>query len=456
MNTRYEYPLYAFYDHTGMARHLEKMAAKGWMLEKIRTNGLWRYRRMEPKKLRFAVTYFPSASDFDAVPGEDQQTFYDLCQAAGWEFVAQTFQMQVFCNAQEDPVPLETDPKIQVENIDEAMWRGYMWGIVISLAVAGMGILGVLNFLDNHPLRTLSRYFVIYLFFLSITLGLTQGADLLNYHLWRRKALRLAEEEGRFLPVRSLRPWMNLTFGAVDLLLFLPFLGGNEWLMGLGTLLFVGAILLCYRVAYASRDYMKRRGLRAGFNRVVTFLLTFLLISGVQWVHNVNFEDRAFGLHPSVTYEYKGRTCTAYCDDLRLTIGALTGGDDTQYSNRAYEMGTPLASIVSGYQSRRQDAPADIPKLFYYHVYRSSLDFALEEVMEWTSYDVRASRLSDDLKEEQSVDPAPYGAQAAWYRRHSTSYQYLLRYEDSVLQLYFDWEPTEEQLQTALSVLRSL
>ena len=56
MKYRYEYPLYAFYDHTGMARHLEKMAQKGWMLDRIHTNGLWRYRRIEPQTLHFAVT----------------------------------------------------------------------------------------------------------------------------------------------------------------------------------------------------------------------------------------------------------------------------------------------------------------------------------------------------------------------------------------------------------------
>ena len=113
MKYRYEYPLYAFYDHTGMARHLEKMAQKGWMLEKIHTNSLWRYRRIKPQTLHFAVTYFPHASDFDAAPGDGQQEFYDLCEAAGWQFVAQTFQIQVFCNAQEDPVPLDTESHIK-------------------------------------------------------------------------------------------------------------------------------------------------------------------------------------------------------------------------------------------------------------------------------------------------------------------------------------------------------
>ena len=46
----------SFYDHTGIAAHLEKMAAKGWMLDKIGAY-LWRYRRTEPKQLAFAVSY---------------------------------------------------------------------------------------------------------------------------------------------------------------------------------------------------------------------------------------------------------------------------------------------------------------------------------------------------------------------------------------------------------------
>ena len=32
-NKKRELNLYAFYDHTGLERHLEKMAANGWMLE---------------------------------------------------------------------------------------------------------------------------------------------------------------------------------------------------------------------------------------------------------------------------------------------------------------------------------------------------------------------------------------------------------------------------------------
>ena len=38
MNRRYELFLYPFFDHTGISRHLERMALKGWELEK--TGGL--------------------------------------------------------------------------------------------------------------------------------------------------------------------------------------------------------------------------------------------------------------------------------------------------------------------------------------------------------------------------------------------------------------------------------
>ena len=34
-----EYSLYALYDHTGIARHLERQAEKGWMLERMGFSG---------------------------------------------------------------------------------------------------------------------------------------------------------------------------------------------------------------------------------------------------------------------------------------------------------------------------------------------------------------------------------------------------------------------------------
>ena len=48
-----------YFDHTTMEQHFEKMARKGWILDRMGI--FWHYRRSEPKELRYAVGYFPGS-----------------------------------------------------------------------------------------------------------------------------------------------------------------------------------------------------------------------------------------------------------------------------------------------------------------------------------------------------------------------------------------------------------
>ena len=66
-NTKRRMEPLSFFDHTGISTHLEKMAARGWMLEKI-TNMGWIYHRIEPENIHFAVSYYPKASEFNPEP----------------------------------------------------------------------------------------------------------------------------------------------------------------------------------------------------------------------------------------------------------------------------------------------------------------------------------------------------------------------------------------------------
>lgn len=74
---------FAFYDHTAIEAHLEHMAQRGWLVEQP-GNYLWRYRRIQPKKLHFSVTYFPNASDFDPGPTDGQRQMEEYCAKDGW------------------------------------------------------------------------------------------------------------------------------------------------------------------------------------------------------------------------------------------------------------------------------------------------------------------------------------------------------------------------------------
>ena len=76
LKTKYEYNFYSFYDHTGMEQHFEKMAAQGWLIEKL--GYFWRYRRIGPQALRFSVVYYSEASEFDPT----KPSLEDSCRRA--------------------------------------------------------------------------------------------------------------------------------------------------------------------------------------------------------------------------------------------------------------------------------------------------------------------------------------------------------------------------------------
>ena len=128
-HTKFEWmPLYSYLDRTAIATHLADMAASGWMLEKLGSWG-WHYRRTEPKKLRFAVIFFPAVSQFDAVPSEGLETYRDYCAAAGWQLAAEASQVQIFYTEDENAVPIETDPAVELSSIRKSAKRAILAAI---------------------------------------------------------------------------------------------------------------------------------------------------------------------------------------------------------------------------------------------------------------------------------------------------------------------------------------
>ena len=125
---------FTFYDRTGIQKMLEKKAQQGWMLEKIGSYA-WKFRRIEPAKIHFAVTYFPNASQFDPHPSEEQQRLWDFCEHTGWHLAASNAQLQVFYNKAENPVPIETDPQIELENIHRTMNKSVIPSYILLIFI---------------------------------------------------------------------------------------------------------------------------------------------------------------------------------------------------------------------------------------------------------------------------------------------------------------------------------
>ncbi|NLU25129.1 MAG: DUF2812 domain-containing protein [Clostridiales bacterium] len=115
-----------------IAAYMEKMARKGWLLEKA--DRFYTFRAIEPAELIFSVTYFPNASVFDPRPAEPQQTYLDYCREAGWELAASCGPQQIFYNRNPDPVPIETDEARKFSAICKSMVKTLVLPNAVLLA----------------------------------------------------------------------------------------------------------------------------------------------------------------------------------------------------------------------------------------------------------------------------------------------------------------------------------
>ena len=152
--TRRDLIPFSFYDHTGMEKHLEKMAQKGWMLEEL-TNWGWKYRAIQPQKLHFSVSFDTRASDFEPEPTEEQIMFQKFCRHSGWKLAAASGWMQVFYNEEEDPLPIQTDPELEVRMVGKRARRmvpAYVIFLVLGFLIGG----GWCFSLVTKPIQTLT------------------------------------------------------------------------------------------------------------------------------------------------------------------------------------------------------------------------------------------------------------------------------------------------------------
>ncbi|MDO4314773.1 MAG: DUF2812 domain-containing protein [Oscillospiraceae bacterium] len=451
-STKREIGLYSFYDHTGIRAHLEQMAAKGWMLEKM-GNWCWRYRRTEPRAVRFAVVYFPTASDFDSSPGEDQQTFRDYCAAAGWKPVASWAQMLIFANESDTPVPIETDAAVQLDNIHRAMKRNFLPGHIVLLALYFLQMGMQLSDLWKHPADTLARP-SFPLFMLCWPLAIAYcAAELTSYFLWRRRARRAAELDGSFTPTRGRRGFQaaGLVILVSLVLLWLFSLGGQyAAVVGAGALL---ATVLLQCSVNGIKALMKRSGCSTGVNRAVTvaasFVLAFALISGAAYCAVHWDEFRSDG----GTYTYQGFTYDKTPIDLPLTTQDLTGQSYEHVSrNRSDSQSVFLARSTCW--ERVQTGASHLSLSYEITDIRQPWlrDVVVWDYLENTGFSVRVHGAItvafnwDWLPQEA---PERWGADAV-YRKcwdgGDVRDEYLLFFGDRVVDLTLDEEPTPAQM----------
>lgn len=442
-------PLYSYYDRSGIAAHLADMAAQGWMLDKL-SGWCWRYQRAEPRKLRFAVTYFPAASQFDPGPSEGLETYRDYCAAAGWQLAADTAQMQIFYHEDENAVPIETDPMVEFTNIRRCMRKSFLTSycllLLLSLYQIGLQLWQVWT----NPVDTLSNGFSLIAVWNWLPLDAVIIAELVRYFRWQRRA-KAAAEAGSPLPeLRSIR-WLGFLLLAWSGVILLGMLL-SAFRQSRGMLLLMVGMLLCMvlmlLLANAARDAMKHLRAPRWINIAVTLgIIIALTVGGMAGMVALIFRASGSGWledHPPVeTYEYRGMTWKIYQDDIPLRIEDLVAVDYDRWSTEAQVDSSFLLTHGEYTQRPRMDA-LDQPDLHYEIVTVKTgflYDLCKNDFISWVARD------NDQLPQEcwdeyRLIDSPAWGADEVYQRYYSGDpvNQFLVCWPDRIVEVKFDWD----------------
>ncbi len=432
-NTLKKVEFFTFYDKTGIENHLEQMASEGWLLEKMSAL-YWTYRRIEPKKIHFSVSYYATISDFEPEPTEEQQAFNDFCEHSGWKLATQTVQMQVFYNENDDPVPIETDPVLEVENIHRSVKKTVLVSYFLMLFLGAIMGASFISTLLGDPILLLSsatRLFTGIWFIVALIYSLT---ELVTYFTWRKKAKKLAEQ-GVFLETRGHRKlgFAITVFMLVSIVFYLISLAntGLQFYMTAYLLIFLAGFPLVNGV----KSLLKKKKVKEGANKALTFAasftLAFVLVGALTAVTVLGIRNGTFE------------------SDLKepiFTIGELLGVDDSGYLKTR---GKEDSIMLGRYRSSQHPNTYEHSPTMQYTITEVKWAFLYDFVADTLYHHYDEWKGWDSSYEYVETDEAAWGADKAWelYRNGEPNNAFLVCYDKYILEISTDWELTAEQKQ---------
>lgn len=419
-------PTFEFHDRTGIQKYLEKQAQKGWMLTEL-GKYRWKFQRTEPRKLHFAVVYFPEADLFDPAPGEAEETFREFCAHSGWKLAGSNAQMQVFYSEREDPTPIETDPLLEVENIHRAMKKGSLAGYWLLILSALLNLFVQGRAIHNNVLQYLSHGFNLLMAVTWSILLIMLVYHLVHYYRWYRKAVIVAREQNVFPETRSARLLTNFLTALLSLGFLVVIVTMENRGHALLLVLSVAAVYGIMALTELVRKKMQKDGWDAHTNRKTTLIATVVLVLVLYFV-----------LAPAMADVLDMDTREDREETLAVTIWDLLGGDAEDYG--VFYL-TDQESILLRYQRIHQYLEGSS---------RTDVQYELVQVKVPFLYDLclRNMLTVPAHMELHEIDPAPWGADRVWqlYEGEKERAWYVLCYGDTIMEIIPTWAFTEEQI----------
>jgi hypothetical protein len=120
VNTKIIFFNFAPYECGAAEEYLEVMAEKGWLLQSI-TGPFLKFKRIEPKKLKYTVDILNKVFHYDPNDSDITLEYREYCEAAGWNYVCSKRKIQIFYAEEvKKTVSIQTDEEAKFKSVFKA------------------------------------------------------------------------------------------------------------------------------------------------------------------------------------------------------------------------------------------------------------------------------------------------------------------------------------------------
>ncbi len=272
------------YEYKYAERHLEEMAEKGWMLEN--TGFLfWKYRKIEPERKKFSVTYIPGLSRLDPETTEEEEILKEYCGQTGWYKVANWGIMKIFANDDADAVPIDTDEKLRFEAYKESKDKSFLLDALISgsrfvIFAFIAAIFGIILFAD--PLMILGNLTMLLCVILIFLLAIVMASYTLSYWTWLERSEEQIEQGGTCAETRGpgiVRKAGIVLLAAFGAIFLLSHVSGGAAGTTLAVVLHIVGFMAVAFVAYKIGEFARKKGVPKQINIVLALVVAVGLVS---------------------------------------------------------------------------------------------------------------------------------------------------------------------------------
>ena len=434
MKTKYRLESIAFYDTEALSVHLGEMAALGWELESVGLL-LWKYRKIQPEKRTYGITFFSDASEVKDSPTQTQGDFIAEQTKKDWQYVTQWNQMQIFQTTAEHPAPLSANENQRLDAVKKSMATTFLLPHILLLFGFLLQIAYNAKQIYLHPATYITDRIMLDVLLVQI---LTAGYGVIScliYWRWYKKSLAAVTAGGNCLSVKKgQRIFAKIPYLPLGFLFLWSFLPDLQPFVGAASS-GIALTMVALGILFAGKTLL---GNGKASSAALSCMAVVLVISVV-------FINR----HLTIARDPLIGKPLVLAENPPLTMEQLKEGEaDTD----TYVTFTEESTIFAAVQSYTQ------------------WDGAKNPIMDYTILDLSYEALVDPCvdtclyRRDDWGTPHPYASQksltldsadAAWqlYEDGQTWQTYLLQKDNRLVSLSFFKYVTPEELEAAASVL---